>query len=148
MDTSAARQPASRHLKQEMAASRKKAYDLARAFYHDKEILVRADEERRFSHALTNFLEQQCVKGADISITDKQLFRRFRAFWKQASEQFDHPALLGQFRVELTQRGFLSDSAGKHPHWLGLALRKLDKPQPRKERKTTAICLRLKLTVK
>jgi len=135
MDTSAARQPASGQHTQEMAASRKKADGLLRALDHEKEILVRADEERRFSHALTNFLEQQCVKGADFSITDKQLFRRFRAFWMQAPEQFDHPALLGQFRVELTQRGFLSDLAGKHPRWLGLALRKSDKQKPRKKEK-------------
>lgn len=135
MDTSAARQPASGQHTQEMAASRKKAHDLARALDHEKEILVRADEERRFSHALTNFLEQQCVKGADFSVTDKQLFRRFRAFWMQAPEQFDHPTLLGQFRVELTQGGFLSDSAGKHPRWLGLALQEPDKQKSRKKEK-------------
>lgn len=129
MDTSPAQQPATRHLKQEMAASRKKGHGLARALDHEKATLVRADEERRFSHALTNFLERECVKGSDFSITDKQLFRRFRAFWMQAPEQFDHPALLGQFRVELTQHGFLSDSAGKHPRWLGLALRKQDKKE-------------------
>ncbi len=136
MDTSAKRQPASRPRTQARAASRKNAHDLAHTFYHEKEILVRADEERRFSHALTNFFEQQCVKGADFSIPDKQLFRRFRAFWMQAPECFDHPALLGQFRVELTQRGFLSDSTGKHPRWLGLTLRKQDKKgMQKKERR-------------
>src|SRR5260370_11918704 len=62
-----------------------------------KEIIVRADEDRRFSHALTNFLEQECVKGVDFSITDKQLFRRFREFWMQAPQCFDHPPLLGHF---------------------------------------------------
>ena len=132
MDTSTARQPAARQHKQEMAASRKKAHDLARAFYHDKDILVRADEERRFSHVLTNFLEQWCVFGDDFSIADKQLFRSFAAFWKQAPEYFDHPALLGQFRVALTQRGFLSATAGKHPRWLGLTLRKQGKKEPQK----------------
>lgn len=94
---------------------------------------MRVHEDRRFSHALKNFLEQQCVKGADYSITDKQLFRYFRAFWMQAPECFDHPALLGQFRVELAQRGFLSTSTGKHPRWLGLAYRKQDKKRPQKK---------------
>jgi hypothetical protein len=93
-------------------------------------------EDRRFSHVLKNFLEQQCVKGADFSITDKQLFRYFRAFWMQAPEYFDHPALLGQFRVELAQRGFLSASTGKHPRWLGLTYREQDKKRPlKKERR-------------
>lgn len=135
MDTPAARQPTSGQHTQEMAASRKQADGLARALDHEKEILVRADEERRFSHALTNFLEQQCVKDTNFSVTDKQLFRRFRAFWMQAPEQFDHPALLGQFRVELTLYGFLSDSAGKHPRWLGLTLREQDNQKPRKKEK-------------
>jgi hypothetical protein len=94
---------------------------------------IPTNEDRRFSHALTNFLEQQCVKGADFSITDRQLFRSFQAFWKQAPKRFDHPALLGQFRVELTQRGFLSASTGKHPRWLGLTLRKQDKMGPQKK---------------
>lgn len=133
MDTFAAKQPATGQHKQDMAASRKKGLDLARALDHEKEMLMRADEERRFSHAVTNFLEQQCVKGAHLSISDKQLFRSFRVFWMQAPEQFDHPALLGQFRVELTQRGFPSDSAGKHPRWLGLALRTPAKQRTRKK---------------
>ncbi len=99
-----------------------------------KETLVRADEDRRFSHALTNFLEQECVKGADFSITDKQLFRRFRKFWMQAPECFDHPALLGQFRVELTQRGFVATSTGKHPRWTGLTLQQPGKQEVRQQR--------------
>ena len=123
MDTFAAQQPATEQYKQDMEAQPGKGLDLARALDHEKEKLMRADEERRFSHALTNFLEQRCVKGTHLSISDKQLFRSFRTFWMQAPEQFDHPALLGQFRVELTQRGFPSDLAGKHPRWLGLALR-------------------------
>ena len=91
------------------------------------------DEEKRFSRALTNFLKQQCIRGADVSITDKQLFQRFKLFWMQAPECFDHPALLGQFRVELTQRGFISASTGKHPRWLGLTLRKQNKKGPQKK---------------
>jgi hypothetical protein len=137
MDTSAAQQPATEQHKLDMAATRKKGLDLARALNHEKEILMRVDEERRFSHALTNFLEQECIKGSHLSISDKQLFRSFQAFWLKAPEQFDHPALLGQFRVELTKRGFPSDSAGKHPRWLGLAQRMPAKQRARKTRTRT-----------
>jgi len=133
MDTSAAQQPSTGQHKENMAASRKKGLDLARALGYEKEMLMRADEERRFSHALTNFLEQECIKGSHLSVSDKQLFRSFRVFWLKAPEQFDHPALLGQFRVELTQRGFPSDSAGKHPRWLGLTLRTPAKQRVRKK---------------
>ena len=133
MDTSAAQQSTTGQYKQDMAAPHRKGLDLARALDHEKETLMRADEERRFSHALTNFLEQACVKGSHLSISDKQLFRSFRTFWLQAPEQFDHPALLGQFRVELTRLGFPSDSAGKHPRWLGLALRTPARQRARKK---------------
>ncbi len=44
----------------------------------------------------------------------------------QTPEYFDHPALLGQFRVELAQRGLIATSTGKHPRWLGLTLRHPD----------------------
>ncbi len=137
MDSSAAQQPATGQHKQNIAALRKKGLDLMRSLDHEKEMLMRADEERRFSHALTNFLEQECIKGSHLSISDKQLFRSFRTFWLKAPEQFDHPALLGQFRVELTRRGFPSDSAGKHPRWLGLAQRMPAKQRARKTRKPT-----------
>lgn len=84
-------------------------------------------EERRFSHAVTRFLEQECMKGAQYTIADEQLFPRFRAFWKQVSEGFEHPALLGQFRVELNRRGFHAKPDGKRPHWIGLTLRDQDR---------------------
>jgi hypothetical protein len=85
---------------------------------------LRADEEKRFSGALTKFLEKECIIRDDVSIADEQLFHRFATFWDQAPGHFEHPALLGQFRVALTQRGFRSDSAGKHPRWLGLTVRR------------------------
>ena len=133
MDTSAIQRAAAGQPKQDRAAPRKKGIHLARVLDYEKEILMRADEERRFSHALTNFLEQECVKGPHLSISDKQLFRSFRAFWLKAPEQFDHPALLGQFRVELAQRGFSSEGAGKHPRWLGLARQMPAKQRTRKK---------------
>lgn len=85
-------------------------------------------EERRFSYAVTCFLEQECMKGAHYTVADEQLFPRFRAFWKQAPEGFEHPGLLGQFRVELIRRGFRAKLDGKGPHWIGLTLRDQDQP--------------------
>ena len=95
--------------------------------------MSRANEVKRFTGALSNFLEQECTIGADFSIEDEKLFHSFAAFWQQAPKHFNHPALLGQFRVELTQRGFVSVSAGKHPRWLGLSLRRQDKKRIQKK---------------
>ncbi len=53
-----------------------------------------ADEGRHFSLAMTRFLKEQCVIGGSYSVADEHLFTRFKAFWKQAPERFDHPALL------------------------------------------------------
>jgi hypothetical protein len=80
-------------------------------------------EDTRFSRAMTRFLEQECVVGAPYSIADERLFAHFRAFWNHAPECFDHPALLGQFRVELVERRFHAEPDGQRPQWLGLATR-------------------------
>ncbi len=80
------------------------------------------DEDRCFSLAMTRFIEQQCVIEGPYSVADGYLFTRFKAFWKQAPEQFDHPVLLGQFRVELVKRGFYAEPGGKSPHWHGLTI--------------------------
>ena len=92
---------------------------------------MRTDEDARFSRAVTRFLEQQCVMGAAYSIADKQLFARFQAFWKRDPERFDHGALLGQFRVELVERGFRAEPGGKRPRWLGLTTRGQDNREER-----------------
>lgn len=84
-------------------------------------------EDRCFSLAMTRFLEQQCVIGASYSIPDEYLFTSFKVFWVQAPERFDHPALLGQFRVALMERGFAAEPGGKRPHWRGLTTREQDK---------------------
>ncbi len=85
---------------------------------------MRTGEDERFSRAVTRFLEQQCVVGAPYSIADERLFALFKAFWNHAPERYDHPALLGQFRVELVERGFHAEPGRKSPHWLGLTARK------------------------
>ena len=87
---------------------------------------MRTDEDGRFSRAMARFLEQHCIIGVPYSIADEQLFARFKAFWTQAPERFDHRALLGQFRVELVERGFHAEPGGKWPHWLGLTTRGQD----------------------
>ncbi len=95
---------------------------------------MRTDEDGRFSRAMTRFLEQRCVMGALYSIADEQLFALFKAFCLQAPERFDHPALLGQFRVELMERGFHAEPGGKWPYWLGLTTRKQGNQRHREER--------------
>lgn len=80
------------------------------------------DESSRFSQAFTRFLEQECVQGEQYSIKDELLIAHFRNFWRHAPEYFEHPALLGHFRVELIERGFHSKPRGKKPVWHGLTL--------------------------
>ena len=95
---------------------------------------MRIDEDGCFSGAMTRFLEQRCVIGALYSIADEQLFALFKAYWLQAPERFDHPALLGQFRVELVQHGFHAQPGGKWPHWLSLTAREQDNQRHQEER--------------
>ena len=71
------------------------------------------------------FIKRYCMVGDDLSITNRELFPAFRAFWMATAQDTQHPALLGQFRVELTERGFQSKGI-KRIRWYGLALRKLE----------------------
>jgi hypothetical protein len=75
-----------------------------------------------FSEIVENFLAQCCQGGVGLRVSDRRLFQAFRAFWRRVAPEAAHPALLGQFRVELTERGYQSSGA-KRPHWYGLALR-------------------------
>jgi hypothetical protein len=59
-----------------------------------------------------------------LSITDRELFPEFRAFWMATAQDTQHPALLGQFRVELAKQGFRSIGK-KRPRWYGLTLHQL-----------------------
>ena len=85
-----------------------------------------ASSQDSFSEVVGQFLEQWCVPGNGLYVVDKALFPKFRAFWIQRTGQKEYPALMGQFRVELTQRGFRSNGA-KRPRWYGLSLRKRQK---------------------
>ncbi len=80
------------------------------------------DTQRRFSEIVSQFLAQQCKQGTNFHISDRRLFPRFRTFWQIKTHQMSYPALLGQFRVELTERGYHAPG-GKRPHWYGLTLR-------------------------
>jgi len=84
------------------------------------------NEERYFSIVVDQFLEQCCKRQPGFHIPDCTLFPVFRAFWAGTTNEYDHPALLGQFRVEMTQRGYRSNGA-KRPRWYGLTLNTVKK---------------------
>ena len=80
--------------------------------------------QQEFSEIVDGFLTLHCRVGNGLSISDKTLFPVFRAFWIETASETQHPALLGQFRVELAQRGFRSHGP-KRPRWYGLTLHQL-----------------------
>ncbi len=85
-----------------------------------------ANEETQqdFSELVDYFTKRYCRVGDDLSILDRELFPVFRAFWNAKTFDTKHPALLGQFRVELTERGFKSRGR-KRLRWYGIALHKI-----------------------
>lgn len=78
-----------------------------------------------FANVVEKFLQECCTLEKQQSVEDTRLFANFRAYYKRVWQDEPYPALLGQFRVELTQRGFRS-SSDKHPTWYGIALRPTD----------------------
>jgi hypothetical protein len=80
-------------------------------------------KEAFFSHIVKQFLEQHCEMIPGKSVRGQVLFHRFRDYWNEVTHGARHPALLGQFRVELTKQGYAS-SGGKWPRWYNLTLRK------------------------
>ena len=85
---------------------------------------MNGDTQQEFSEIVDRFLTLHCRVGSGLSISDKPLFPVFRAFWIETATETQHPALLGQFRVELAQRGFRSNGP-KRPRWYGLTLHQL-----------------------
>jgi hypothetical protein len=77
-----------------------------------------------FSDLVDYFIRRYCKVGDGLSILDRELFPVFQAFWKTSTLDAQHPALLGQFRVELTERGFHSRGR-KRLRWYGITLHKL-----------------------
>ena len=82
------------------------------------------DVQRDFSNLVDHFIRRYCRSGDGLSISDRTLFPAFRAFWIATAPDTQHPALLGQFRVELTERGFQSRGR-KRLRWYGLTLHQL-----------------------
>ncbi len=74
-----------------------------------------------FSEMVDQFLARYCQREPGFHISDGQLFAQFRRYWTSAMPRSAHPALLGQYRVQLTERGYRSQG-GKRPHWYGLSL--------------------------
>lgn len=74
-----------------------------------------------FAEMIDQFLAAYCQRGIGFHVSDRQLFAQFRRYWISTSPQSAHPALLGQYRVELTERDYRSQGE-KRPHWYGLSL--------------------------
>jgi hypothetical protein len=82
------------------------------------------DVQQDFSDLVDRFTRRFCRFGNGLSISDRMLFAAFQAFWIATAPDSQHPALLGQFRVELAERGFRSRGR-KRPRWYGLTLHQL-----------------------
>ena len=85
---------------------------------------MNGDTQQEFSEIIDRFITLHCRVGTGLSISDKMLFPAFRGYWIETATETQHPALLGQFRVELAQRGFRSNGP-KRPRWYGLTLHQL-----------------------
>jgi hypothetical protein len=82
------------------------------------------DVQQDFSDLVDHFIRRYCRLGNGLNIADRTLFPEFRAFWIETAPDTQHAALLGQFRVELAERGFRSRGK-KRPRWYGLTLHQL-----------------------
>ena len=82
------------------------------------------DVQQDLARSIDYFIKRYCRVGPDLKISDRILFHAFRDYWITIAPETQHPALLGQFRVELTERGIRS-SGKKRPRWYGLTLRRL-----------------------
>ncbi len=85
---------------------------------------AKQETQQDFSELVDYFTRRYCKVGDDLSILDRELFPVFRTFWNTAALEIQHPALLGQFRVELTERGFKSRGR-KRIRWYGISLHQL-----------------------
>ncbi len=83
------------------------------------------DVRQDFSDLVDYFIRRYCKVGNGLSITDRELFTAFRAFWTASAPDIQHPALLGQYRVEFTERGFQSRGR-KRLRWYGITLHQLE----------------------
>ena len=86
---------------------------------------VNQETRQDFSELVDYFVRRYCRVGDDLIVLDRELFPVFRAFWQAKTFDSAYPALLGQFRVELTERGFKSRGR-KRIRWYGIALHQLN----------------------
>jgi hypothetical protein len=82
------------------------------------------DVQQDISDIVDQFITRYCQPGNGLNISDRTLFPAFRAFWMETAQETPHPSLLGQFRVELAERGYRSNGR-KRPRWYGLTLHQL-----------------------
>ena len=85
---------------------------------------AKQDVQQDFSDIVDHFIRRYCRLGNGLNISERELFPVLRAFWMATAPDTQHPALLGQFRVELTERGFQSRGK-KRPRWYGITLHQL-----------------------
>ena len=85
---------------------------------------INQDEQQGFSEIVDQFIKRYCRLENGVHIADRTLFPAFRAYWIATAPETSHPALLGQFRVALAERGFHSNGP-KRPRWYGLTLHHL-----------------------
>jgi hypothetical protein len=85
---------------------------------------TKQETQQEFSEHVDYFVRRYCRVGDDLSILDRELFPVFQAFWNETALEMQHPALLGQFRVEMTEKGFKSRGQ-KRIRWYGISLHQL-----------------------
>ncbi len=85
---------------------------------------TKQETQQDFSVHVDYFVRRYCRVEDDLSVLDRELFPAFRAFWNAMALDIQHPALLGQFRVELTEKGFKSRGR-KRIRWYGIDLHQL-----------------------
>ena len=81
------------------------------------------NEQGNISEIVDQFLDQWCDQGADLYVTERALFAKFRVFWGQATDRWIHEAPFNEFHAELKSRGFRLAPTGRH-YWYGLRLRR------------------------
>src|SRR5436309_1541505 len=74
--------------------------------------------EQEFSEIVDQFIRRYCKVGPGLHIADRTLFPAFRAFWIATAPETQHPALLGQFRVALTERALMVSPTGKRRRFI------------------------------
>jgi len=89
------------------------------------------NETGNFAEIVEQFLEEWCYQGADLSVTQLALFKKFRVFWAQTTQHWIDEASFHELSIEMQRRGYRASRKGKR-YWYGLKLRK--KPQSQQSR--------------